>query len=406
MTDLLAFDPFDPAQAHAIAGIAQRLIAEHPVLRLDSGLVMVSRYADVRHVLLTNDVFVNAGNFRLTGLEIPLEDRALGELDPPVHGPIRRLAMGAVAGSGAVESLRDFTRETCHALFDVILERGRGDLIHNFSALLTNRVIAKTMGVPLDKSDWLAEQAEAILSSSLPVTNRTERGFGYKAAFPEFTGFIDDLIQRRLSSAEPASDAISRIVEAAGGSSAAPPETIMRMLLIQLLLGGGATTRDFLGHIFYQLILRPDLHAAIRGDRSLVPVAVEEGLRLAPPVLMVFRTCSRDVELGGVALTTGERVIAALAAANRDPSVYDRPDEFRLDRPNPAPHLSFGIGPHFCVGNQLARMEIQEALEIFIDRVLPGELTTAPGFVLRYMPTPFLFGPVDMPVERVLPLEI
>lgn len=400
MTEPLAFDPFDPTQTHAIAGIAQRLLAETPVLRLDSGFVMASRYEDARHVLLTNTIFVNAGGFRPTGLEIPIEDRTIGELDPPEHGPIRRLAMGAAAGPGAVESMRDFTRENCRILLDALMARGRGDLVGDFSVVLTNRVIAKLLGVPLEKSDWLADQAETILSSDMPVTNRTERGFGYKAAFPDFTQFIDDLIRRRMSGGAPESDAITRIVETAGGSGDAPPETIIRMVLIQLLLGGSATTRDFLGNLFHELIQKPELHRAIRDDPSLVPAAVEEGLRLAPPVLFVIRTCGRDTELGGVALAKGERVIAAIAAANRDPSVYERPDEFRLDRVDPAPHLSFGLGSHFCVGNQLARMEIQEALEIFVARVQPGELRTVPDFRLRYMPVPFLFGPVNVVVER------
>jgi cytochrome P450 len=401
MTDTLTFDPFNAADTHAIAGIAQRLIAEAPVLRLDSGFVLISRYDDARHVLTNSAIFMNAGGFRPNGLFVPIEDRTLGELDPPEHGPIRRLAMGAAAGPGAVESLRGFTRDTCHSLLDALLARGRGDLVGDFSVILTNRVISTLMGVPMERSDWLSEQAETILKSEMPVTNRTPRGFGYKAAFPEFTDFIDDLVQRRMAESPAQPDAIQRIVDAAGGAKAAPPEIIIRMVLIQLLLGGSATTRDFLGNLFHTLILQPELHAAIRDDPALVPAAVEEGLRLAPPVLFVFRACARDVELGGMALAKGQRVIAALAAANRDPSVYERPDEFRLDRVDPAPHLSFGLGAHFCVGNQLARMEIQEALEAFVARVKPGELRTIPSFELTYMPTPFLFGPVGIPVERV-----
>jgi cytochrome P450 family 142 subfamily A polypeptide 1 len=173
----------------------------------------------------------------------------------------------------------------------------------------------------------------------------------------------------------------------------------MRMIVLQLLLGGSATTRDFLGSIFHELILKPELHAAIRDNPALVPAAVEEGLRLAPPVLFVIRTCAVETELHGTPIHPGERVIAAIAAANRDPAVYDDPHSFRLDRTNPAPHLSFGLGAHFCVGNQVARMESQEALELFVERVQPGALRTAPDFKLRYMPTPFLFGPVNLPVE-------
>jgi len=394
----LALDPFDPRQTHSLAEVAQRFQSEAPVARVGGGFVFVSRYADVRHVLRTNEVFANAGGFRPTGLSIPLEDRNLGELDPPEHEPIRRLALGAAAGRSAIESLRAFTHAEARGLLEGILRRGRGDLVAELSVLLTNRVIAKLLGVPLERSDWLAERAEEIMHSELPVTNRTPRGTGYAEAFPEFTAFVDDLVRRRSSGEGSLDDAIGRIVLGAGSVSA-PPEKLVRMVLIQLLLGGTATTRDFLGHLFHELIRRPDLHEAIRGDASLVPIACEEGLRLAPPVLFVIRTCRRANEVRGVAIDVGERVIAGIAVANRDAEVYPRPDEFRLDRRDPKPHLSFGHGPHACVGAGLARMEIEVALEVFVELVAPGALRTPAGFELRHMPTPFLYGPEGLAVE-------
>src|SRR6202044_1402413 len=100
-----------------------------------------------------------------------------------------------------------------------------------------------------------------------------------------------------------------------------------RVVLIQLLLGGSATTRDFLGNIFHELILKPELHEMIRSDPALAPVAVEEGLRLGPPGLFVIRTCAVETELNGITIAPGERIIAAIAAANRDGTVYERPHE-------------------------------------------------------------------------------
>jgi cytochrome P450 len=392
------FDPFDPRQTHALWDVAQRFQREAPVARVGGGFVFVSRYDDVRHVLRTNAVFANAGGFRPTGLHVPLEDRTLGELDPPEHDPIRRLALEAAAGRRAVESLRGFAREESRALLGAILRRGRGDLVAELGVPLTNRVIARMLGVPLERADWLAERAEEIMHSELPVTNRTARGEGYAGAFPEFTAFVDDLVRQRIGEAGPTEDAIGRMVRGSGAGPA-PPGKIVRMVLIQLLLGGSATTRDFLGHLFHELIGRPDLHEAIRSAPALVPAACEEGLRLAPPVLFVIRTCAQPTVLRGVELAAGERVIAAIAAANRDPEVYERPDELRLDRVEPRPHLSFGHGPHACVGASLARMEIQTALEVFVELVPPGGLRTAPGFELRHMPTPFLYGPESLAVE-------
>jgi cytochrome P450 len=395
------FDPFDPRHTHALLGAAQRFQREAPVARVGGGFVLVSRYEDVRRVLRANAVFANAGGFRPTGLEVPLEDRTLGELDPPEHEPIRRLALEAAAGRQAVESLRAFAREQARTLLGAILRRGRGDLVGELGVLLTNRVIARLLGVPLERADWLAERAEEIMHSDLPVTNRTARGEGYAGAFPEFTAFVDELVHRRLGGgAATEGDAIGRLARGAG-SGAAPPPKIARMVLIQLLLGGSATTRDFLGHLFHELVRRPDLHEAIRSDPARVPAACEEGLRLAPPVLFVIRTCAQPTEVRGVEIAAGERVIAAIAAANRDPAAWERPDEFRLDRAEPRAHLSFGHGPHACVGASLARMEIQTALEVFVELVPPGGLRTAPGFELRCMPTPFLYGPESLAVELV-----
>ena len=304
----------------------------------------------------------------------------------------------AAASRRAVAALREFTREHVRELLGGILRRGGGDLVAELSVLLTNRVIAKLLGVPQERADWLAEQAEEIMHSDLPVTNQTPRGVGYKGAFPEFTAFVDELVRHRLEGREPADDAIGGIIANASGPLS---QTVVRMVLTQLLLGGSATTRDFLGHVFHVLIERPDLHAAIRRDPALVPVAGEEGLRLAPPVLFVIRTVRAATELRGVAIEPGERVVAAIAAANRDAEVYRDPDEFRLDREAPRPHLSFGYGAHACVGASLARMEIEIALATFAELVPPGGLRTPSGFELRRMPTPFLFGPDRLPVEVV-----
>ena len=393
-------NPFDAAQTHAVETWVPLFQEQAPVARIGDGFVLVTRYEDVRHILRSPDIFANAGGFRPNGLHVPIEDRTLGELDPPEHGPIRKLAMGAAAGQGIVERLRGLTRQTSADLLDRLLDKGGGDLVGEFSVVLTNRVIAAAMSVPPERGDWLAAQGEAIMHSDLPVMNRTARGQGYAGAFPEFTAFIDELIRRRQESPMPEGDAIARII-ASAEDGAVPADTMVRMVLIQVLLGGTATTRDFIGHLFLELIRQPELHRAVREDRRLVPVAVDEALRLRPPVLFVIRSCRQQTNLRGIEIAPGERVIAALAAANRDPAVYDEPHRFRLDRKNAAPHLTFGFGTHHCVGSAIARMESEVALDEFVARVPPGGLRTVPGYALQHMPTPFLYGPQSVDVERI-----
>ena len=379
--------------------VVHRFQREAPVARVGNDFVLVTKYHDVREVMVNSELFTNAGNLRQTGVNAPLEDRALGELDPPVHGPIRQLAMSAMPHS-SIEGMRSFTRATCEELLKEILDRGRGDLVGRFSVLVTNRVVAKMLGVPLDRGDWLAEQAEAIMKSEFPLTNQTPQGIGYKGAFPEFSSLLDELIATRMNADGEGDAAIDRIVQGACGNFEEPAK-IARMILIQLLLGGTATTRDFIGHLFHRLIQSPELHTATDANRSLIPVAVDEGLRLDPPVLFTFRTCSENTPLRGVDVNSGERVIIAFAAANRDEEMYEDPDTFRLDRVDPAPSLTFGYGSHFCLGSPLAKMESQTALEVFLDMVKPGSLHTLPGFKIQYMPTSFLYGPVSLDVERV-----
>jgi len=128
-------------------------------------------------------------------------------------------------------------------------------------------------------------------------------------------------------------------------------------------------------------------------------VAVEEGLRLDPPVLYVIRTVKRATILRDIEIHEGERVIAATSSANRDEAVYERPHEFRIDRVSPATHLSFGFGSHFCIGSAVARMEAQSALDVFLELVKPGTLKIKPGSRPYYQDTASLLGYARIDVE-------
>ena len=297
---------------------------------------------------------------------------------------------------------RPFVRETAEGLLDDVARRGSGDLIAEYSLQLTARVIAWLLGMPPGESAQLAAWAEEIMTSPLTVTNRTERGIGYAGAFPEFTRHLERLVEERLESRTAPEDTISRILDARP-EGIEPTVPNVRMVLLNLVLGGTATTRDLIGNLLLEILERPELHEELAANRSLVPAAVEESLRLAPPVLYLIRTCTRDTELGDVAIHANERVVVGVASANRDEAVYEDADRFRLDRANPAPHLSFGHGQHFCVGAPLARLEAQEAVDVFLDRFGPGEVQLVSGFDREWMPLPYMLGPVHLKVESRRP---
>jgi cytochrome P450 len=238
----LGFDPFDASQTQHMWDLMRELRRRAPVAHIGEGFVYVSRYEDAREVLRDQQTFSNAGGMRPTGTEIPLHDASIGETVPPVHPPIRRLALAAATGGGVVERMRPHARAVSDELLEGIASLGAGDLIEGLSLALTNRVIGGLLGVPAEECDRLAAWSEEIMHSTLTVTNRTERGIGYEGAFPEFTAYLDSLIEKGLvgmSDAERApeeeTDTLTRIVRT-GLETAELDTRIIRMILMNLVL--------------------------------------------------------------------------------------------------------------------------------------------------------------------------
>jgi cytochrome P450 len=398
-----AFNPFDAASTHNLWALSAELRHHQPVARLASGVVYVSRYGDARQVLRQPEVFSSQGGFKAEGVEVPLGDASLGDFDEPEHGPARRLAMAA-AGPSRVEGERAFAASSARRLVDrMAAEGGTSDVVASLALPLSSEVVAHLLGAPVDEAGRLFGWAEDIMHSELPVYMRTSRGVGYHGAFPEYAAFVDGLIDDRLAPGSGHDDAISRIVEGMGaehgGADPAYARAMTFMITSTLLLGGVTTTRDLIGWLLYELVRKPDLYRAVGSDRALVPRAVEEVLRLYPPLLYLMRRCTADTEINGFAVGEGERVLVGLASANRDEDVYPSAEEFRLDRSNPAPHLTFGHGIHLCVGAALARMESEVLLEAFLDAFAPEDVRVTPGFGLELMPAPFMYGPVRVDVS-------
>ena len=166
----------------------------------------------------------------------------------------------------------------------------------------------------------------------------------------------------------------------------------IRTLCANVLLASLSTT-NLIGNLLHRFLTDRSFEESLRGRPELVPVAVEESLRLEPPVMFLFRTARIDTEICGEVIAKGERIILGIASGNRDERVYERSDEFLLNRVDPVEHLTFGPGPHLCLGNQVARMEARVALETAMERFQPGGLSTAPGFTLQRVPMFLEYGP-------------
>jgi cytochrome P450 len=240
------------------------------------------------------------------------------------------------------------------------------------------------------------------MESTFPALNRTERGVGFAAAFPEFAGYIDARIAERaaqLDAGEHRDDVLARLIRLEVDDEALPPEQL-RALVRNLITGGLTTTTQLLGNLLFEIFSRPEVERALRADRTLLGTAIEESLRLTPPILFLARGCAHDTEIAGCPVHQGERVVIGSASANRDEQVFEQAEEFQLDRANADQHLTFGFGTHVCPGATLARAVARIGVDAVLDHFGEGELTLEPGFTFEQVPTYFEHGPRRLPLVR------
>ncbi len=393
------FDPFDPGQAHDAWPLLESMRRESPVVEIAKGMRYVTRHAECRDVLRDAGSFSNASGMKAPGIEIPLEDRLLGELDPPRHTLVRRVVVTALSPK-VVHAAEPFMRATAASLLEAV-EGFRADLVAAFTVPLPNRITVHLLGFDAADADQLMAWAKELMESSFPAMNRTERGEGFAGAFPEFAGYIDARIEERASElargAAP-NDVLGRLLQIEDGGEELPRRQL-RALVRNLITGGLTTTSQLVGNLLYEILRDPAVEHALRRDDDALARAIEESLRLAPPILFMARGCVRDVEVGGCPITAGTRVLAGLASANRDERAFDQPDAFRLDRPNSEHHLSFGYGPHVCPGAALARTVAAVGVRAFFERFPEGSVRFEPGFEFENVPTYFEVGPKRLPVE-------
>jgi cytochrome P450 len=391
------YDPFDPPPADEQLELLTRLRAEAPVVDIASGMRYVTRHEECRAMLRDTQSFSNATGMKAPGVEVPFEDRLLGELDPPRHTLVRRVMVTALAPK-LVHAAEPFMRETAAALLAPL--RGRADLVADFTVPLPNRVTVHLLGLDPADADQLATWAKGLMESTFPAMNRTERGDGFAGAFPEFAGYIDEQIETRaaqLERGDAPDDVLARLLQLTDEGEQLPRRQI-RALVRNLITGGLTTTSQLFGNLLHEILTNPEVERAVRADDDALGRAIEESLRLSPPIMFMARGCNQDVEIAGCPIHAGTRAIAGFASANRDERVFDDPDAFRVDRSNSEQHLSFGFGPHVCPGATLSRIEAREGIRVLLDHFPPGSVRLAPDFVFENVPTYFERGPKRLPV--------
>jgi cytochrome P450 len=396
---MLTFDPHDPR--HLIDGVPfdhlARVRAEQPICPTPTGASYLSRFALVEAALKDVDTF-RADLARLSGVDgvehVPADQLFLSEMHEPRHGNVRRL-FNSTFGPHRMAKLESSIRDTCNGLVDDMLrsqDSGEvADLHSQYALPLPGIVMTHIMGLPEDTPEKFMEWSESGMIMKRPCSPDVGDG-----RHPLQNLFREQLDERRALDEMPA-DVFRTLADAAIDGVPMTDQEIVTQLQF-MVQAGVHTTRGHITHLVERLLIDPALFTQLQDDRSLIPNYIEESLRHDAPVQRTSRRCTHATELGGVALDEGAWVEMGIASANRDESVYEDPEVFRLDRPQPRNHLAFGAGSHICPGAALARLEGVLAVEVLLDRF--ERLDTIED--ATYPPIPGNLGHIPIPAVLVV----
>jgi cytochrome P450 len=390
------FNPFDPDQAHDSWRLLAELRKERAVVDIGDEMAYVTRHAECRHILRDTDDFSSARGFKAPGVIVPVEDRTLGELDPPNHTLVRRVMVTALTPK-SVKVAEPYIESTANALLDSLPEVGEVDLVPRFTSPLPNASTVHLLGFPQEDAPQIMAWAKDLVESGFPGTHRNREGIeGFREGFPAFAGYIDDRIEERRRS--PRDDVTTRLLELEVEGERLTARQL-RAMVRNLITGGLTTTGQLLGNLLYELFTVPGLEDRLRSQPESRRPAIEESLRLAPPIMFIPRSCVGDAEVDGTALHADQRLIVGTGCANRDEAAFENGDDFDIDRGNVADHLTFGYGPHFCPGAPLARAVARIGITAFLDHFPPGTIRLTDGFVYENVPAFFETGPKQLTVR-------
>ncbi len=373
---------------------------EHPVYRSGQGIWYLTRYADVETALhslrLSNDRERTARAFaaRHDGMRrVSRLMRRLGRVmtntDPPDHTRLRKLVNKAFTARW-VQGLRPRIHAIADELLDAAVAAGPTmDLITAFASPLPTTVICELFGIPHHDRErvtvWLHRLA-----------NPTESLEHVELTVEQFQDYLAGLIRRRR--AKPADDIISALIMAQERGDQLSDDELLSTCFV-LLTAGDVTTTNLIGNSTLALLRHPDQLRRLRRDPTLIRSAIDELVRYDTPTQIIIRVVAETTEIGGHTLDDGDLVYLVLAATNRDPDRFADPDQLDLGRANKR-HLSFGNGPHFCVGAPLARLEAEVAIGTLVRRLpalhLATETLDTP--TVQWWPNPMQRGLICLPL--------
>jgi cytochrome P450 len=387
-----------PQLADHMWEVVEHLQEKCPVARSDAppelggagrGMWVVTRYEDVLEVLQDWKTF--SSDYRRL-MEAQTFNAGVGDTppistDPPLQRDFRRL-MNPFLSPQAVAPHEPEVRAIVTELIDDFIEDGHCDLVSQMAFLLPPRMLYRVV-FGIDDED----QLQRTLGYTKQMTEANDPATHMKAA-AAWISWIDEFIDARRMAPRRA-DVIDALLHGSVEGRPLTHEEVSGAIRL-LILGGFFTTTDAIGSAMLMLIEDPDLQERLRRDPSAIPGIFDETLRLEPPVVSLFRVCTRDVEVGGQQLKQGDAVLMHFGGANRDPAEFDDPKELRVER-SPNRHLSFGGGPHRCVGSNVARLNLRVVFEEILGRLRNIRITE--GDAPRLGPPSFSRGPAYLPIS-------
>ena len=339
----------------------------------------VTKHAHVMEVTSQPVLFSNEHGLILGRQGAPTQPlEMVVTLDPPRHGPLRRVATPRFTPRAIRSRHAEIERIAVEILDEAATgdDTGEFDFVERIAAPLPIAVISWILGVPRDDWQLLFRWTNEVIGKDDPEFRRPGEtpSQTIRRARGELHGYLNELIEQRRR--EPSDDLVSHLISAEIDGKPLTEEQLLNYCEL-IVEAGNETTRNAISGGLLAFIEHPGEWERLKKNPELLPGAVEEILRWVSPIIHFVRTATQDCELQGMKISSGEKVAIFFASANRDEEVFVDPFAFRVDR-HPNLHLSFGIGEHFCMGAHLARFELETIFRHLLTRLESFELAGQP----------------------------
>ncbi|MGO8872918.1 MAG: cytochrome P450 [Acidimicrobiales bacterium] len=362
-------------------------------------LWVLSRHADVSHVSTHADLFCSGAGIRPT----QSVDLSLIGLDGERHVRQRRL-LNRGFSPRVIRAMEPRVRQVVTEVLDRIADRSSCDFVADVAVPVPLVVIAELMGLPAEDRVLLGRWSDRMMAGEGRSDPNDPTLADAGGAFGEYVGYLSEMIEDRRRTHQRGGtlqdDAVSVLVAADEDGVLESNDELtqdeLTMFLVILLVAGNETTRNAISGGMWAFQRFPDQWQRLRDHPASFSTMADEICRYVSPVISFARTATADTEVGGQAIAAGEKLLLLYQSANRDEAVFDEPDRLVVDR-TPNPHLAFGVGPHVCMGINLARLEIRVLFEELIRRF--PDMVVAPGASATYGEHALVHAIEELPVE-------